>query len=273
MSSISNTQALLELPDPSSDLFPQVLLHRSLKHFTLFPHLPQEIRLKIWRFTFRNPRRIDLSYPIPSLSLFWYRGGRPYGALLPITLSINHESRYEAIRNFAVIIHNPFLGVLYGPTWKEHPRPLVFRRNSDTIQFSWDCVFLNRRQMVTQDSWIGFVRNEAGPHCFENVKVVELSGARWRENVKVFIESYDGKSHSIAPFTWLTSFRGMEKLVVKYDDRFLPVDISYDVGQRPTQAESECKASVEGLLKRLLAAGCFRSGKMPEVEVVYCPGL
>lgn len=93
-----------ELPDVDQELVPQ--LGEPLNTFTLFPKLSLELRLKVWRLCFPNPREILISI----------NSGKHYENYaddqicelqrklpLPITLHICTESREEALRKYCLI--------------------------------------------------------------------------------------------------------------------------------------------------------------------------
>ena len=84
---LKTTMATLEEPKPES--------------FTLFPKLPIELRLRIWRLTF-PPSRV-LKIPVvpsrPSLQ-------RQLSACNPVALFVNHESRSEALRLYRPLMRH-----------------------------------------------------------------------------------------------------------------------------------------------------------------------
>jgi hypothetical protein len=88
---IAALEMLQLLPDPDQELSIQ-----QLSEFTLFPKLPIEIRLMIWRFTFRKAvshyiqRHTDDS---------WLK----FPADSPISSSVNRESRQETLRYYHVL--------------------------------------------------------------------------------------------------------------------------------------------------------------------------
>jgi hypothetical protein len=90
-----------ELPDKERELFPG-------KSFLLFSKLPLELRRKIWRATF-TPRHVDLSIydcvvtPRPRWSINIDKHRLPY---LPITLSVNRESRAETLQYYCYLFDN-----------------------------------------------------------------------------------------------------------------------------------------------------------------------
>jgi hypothetical protein len=88
---IAALEILRVLPDPDQELSIQ-----QLSEFTLFAKLPVEIRLMIWRFTFRK----GVSHYIKR-----YTDGSwlNFPADSPISSSVNRESRQETLRHYQVL--------------------------------------------------------------------------------------------------------------------------------------------------------------------------
>lgn len=120
-------QLLRELPDFVQDLFPQ--LGEPLDTFTLFPKLPLELRLKVWRFCFPKSREI----------LIGINGSERYGNYaddkvhelqrdisLPITLHICAESREETLRKYCLVWWKDI-----GREVKDWRRPICFDPERD----------------------------------------------------------------------------------------------------------------------------------------------
>ncbi|KAK0101131.1 hypothetical protein ONS96_006356 [Cadophora gregata f. sp. sojae] len=85
-----------ELPDAKEDLSVQ---SRTLQKFTLFPYLPFEIRLMIWRAILPRGQLLKLIR-----ECFWLTQKVDRGApQLPISLQINRESRTETLKHYKVI--------------------------------------------------------------------------------------------------------------------------------------------------------------------------
>jgi len=81
----------LKLPDPDEELYPS---SKTLIEFPMFGALPQELRLRIWMFSMAPGRIVPMNC-----------ASSPQGITLrpirvPVTLSINHESREESLRYF-----------------------------------------------------------------------------------------------------------------------------------------------------------------------------
>ncbi|CZR66606.1 uncharacterized protein PAC_16507 [Phialocephala subalpina] len=90
------------MPDPNPE-----------SNFTLFPKLPIELRLSIWRHALPGPRTIEVflsprpfrtgcgrlySPPPPPRPQYWITNSK-----LPTILAVNHESRTEAKKSYAMI--------------------------------------------------------------------------------------------------------------------------------------------------------------------------
>jgi hypothetical protein len=96
-----------------------------LDSFALFPKLPIELRLKVWRNTFPRGRYVDLDdyHGFPIYSSIKTNG--PFGKepCPPIALSVNKESRRETLRHYIIvfledplprrIFYNPSLDAAY----------------------------------------------------------------------------------------------------------------------------------------------------------------
>jgi hypothetical protein len=81
----------------------------TFESFTLFPKLPVEVRLKIWRLSFPNNRKLELHFVIIN----------PFDILLaavstnPAALYVNQESREETLRFYEEAFHGIGDGTIY----------------------------------------------------------------------------------------------------------------------------------------------------------------
>jgi len=81
----------------------------TFESFTLFPKLSVEIRLKIWRLSFPNCRKVELRWVVIN----------PFDMLLaavatnPITLYVNQESREETLRFYEAAFQGIGDGTIY----------------------------------------------------------------------------------------------------------------------------------------------------------------
>ena len=97
----SNIQAL-SIQSVSSTQPPTQANAKCLEFFALFPRLPTELRLKIWRQTLPGPRIVE----IPSVNIHRRSGWSPVLAG-PIALQINHESRQETLSFYKLCFSSP----------------------------------------------------------------------------------------------------------------------------------------------------------------------
>ncbi|SRR6266536_2701822 len=94
-----------ELPDPERILFGQAPYE-----FTLFPNLPVELRLRIWRFGFPGPRVVNISYAENVAALSYNDANNKRGICeFPVTLYICSESRKETLKHYFVFHRRPYV--------------------------------------------------------------------------------------------------------------------------------------------------------------------
>lgn len=79
------------------------------KKFTLFPKLPAELRIKVWRYTFPEPRVVLLDYICRYETALNIRNTLGIGNVqtFPKALHVNQESREETLRAYYIIYHHP----------------------------------------------------------------------------------------------------------------------------------------------------------------------
>jgi hypothetical protein len=162
--------------------------HTPLTTFTIFPSLPAELRLKIWRESC-SPRIITLNYNQASDSF----ASCPQPALL----STCHESREEALR-----IYTPFFGT------NSHKPHIYFNPYRDTIHLP------RHGQMGYDDSLRDFkklVRDETG--LLDEVRHVAIDHVQL--DIKRPWESYNKAM-------FLRSFRKLEEVTLVLSNENLP---------------------------------------------------
>jgi hypothetical protein len=165
----SPSELLLELPDTEEDIACQ---ERSLENFTLFPYLPTELRLAIWRKILPPPRLFNLEQECASL--FRCQRSHYHHPHLPVTLRINRESRDETLRHYQIIyIENTgSLGttkkkpMLFGPR-----RDMVFLRSVDDFLFKMFAVNTQFRSKVP----------------LEGVRELTISEVTWEDKEKFIL--------------------------------------------------------------------------------------
>ncbi|KAF8863006.1 hypothetical protein BDZ45DRAFT_686261 [Acephala macrosclerotiorum] len=150
------------LPDFGRELF----FHH--EKFDLFPELPVEIRLQIWRFAFPRPRHVSLDTgfgALPDEFIRWYNS---WGPQLPITLRINRESRVETLRRYTILYMRDFMR--WGPIeYHDFPeRPFCFDpvRDSLRLRYCWDRAgYMNR--------WLRYLHSML-PEGSKSIRALEI---------------------------------------------------------------------------------------------------
>lgn len=130
----------LELPDPDACLFGQVL-----GQFTLFPKLPIEIRLAIWRTAFPSGRDVDLSSSSAcnrtvevfammfSTNIQWKQPNELRNHLkahFPVTFMVNRESRLETEKYYIIVLPQR------SPCYWLKPVPIWLNPNIDSLSIT-----------------------------------------------------------------------------------------------------------------------------------------
>lgn len=88
--------------------------------FTLFPELPSEMRLKIWRHIFPGPRIVGIQ---PSFTHSRFTGWKSMD-WPPLVLQITHESREEALKYYRLSFATA-----------SEPATIYFNFRTDTLRF------------------------------------------------------------------------------------------------------------------------------------------
>ncbi|CZR60178.1 uncharacterized protein PAC_10074 [Phialocephala subalpina] len=94
-----------DLPDPDVLLHAQVILE--LDKFEPFPKLPIELRLLIWKMTFK-PRKIRVALVCESLRYSWDRGvvGLESRTRAPSVLHVSQESRLVGLQHYFALLRD-----------------------------------------------------------------------------------------------------------------------------------------------------------------------
>ncbi|KAH7342504.1 hypothetical protein BKA65DRAFT_504233 [Rhexocercosporidium sp. MPI-PUGE-AT-0058] len=143
--------------------------------FTLFPKLPLELRHLIWKSTFPRPYCVDMmTYPAlvkvsPTISLGAVKNimNRAARERFPIALSINQESRTEALQYYFVV-HNDITNLKIAPYY---------------INTKADHIFLNVRAALNierqltwkNDCWPSQLADQTAAKRFSGAKVGVLT--------------------------------------------------------------------------------------------------
>jgi hypothetical protein len=159
-----------ELPGPNEELY--------LLTFRLFPKLPLELRLMIWRKSFPEARRIRM---------FANGSDHPRQFKLPIppiASRINRESHRETLKYYQIV--EDVRIVSHGPKWpgngpilprREKFGSILWNKNRDIVRGDWDCLWY-----FTAVSWSAFSSCFPGDKAdafFGNVSTLELNIQFW----------------------------------------------------------------------------------------------
>jgi hypothetical protein len=175
-----------------------------MENFALFPNLPFELRLKIWRSALPGPRNVGIKIRIKDAGF----GGwiaRNSAPPPPVALQICHESRKEALKYYIL----SFGTAVYPPT-------VYFNYEIDTLCFG-DGIdvlgqFPERTRYETGASdyllnlWHGKTYN-----LYENG-----SKAIQAKNIRYITLDVDENIYSRSSFCWeeIRRFEGLEELLV-----------------------------------------------------------
>ncbi|PQE29464.1 hypothetical protein CJF32_00003219 [Rutstroemia sp. NJR-2017a WRK4] len=164
-----------------------------LEQFTLFPLLPAELRLKIWRQSFPPSRTIVLT-PNPSTT-------QASSAPLPTTLSVCSESRAETLHHYTILYRHEFKSrnTLSTTTSRSHLQPICINPVLDIVYFpAHDLVWPGKGRSKFNE-WISFLESRA-PGILSRAKSVELGGLDWENTLYLHLkyqETLKGKETGV----------------------------------------------------------------------------
>jgi hypothetical protein len=243
----------------------------TIVEFTLFPNLPMELRLKIWRWSFPRGRVVNLArqpqFLHPKDELRNQNAMSQYP--LPVSLHVNCESRAVTLEHYYVIFAEDMEPLNDGD--KIRP-PLCFNPNLDEGFIS----LYSARHDISADwftRWIDYLEITA-PALLCSVQNLQLLGTRFDEStfawiylryVLIFGSTNRDEAAAAVPmreFEFILAFHGLKRL------RFV-------VSQYCRSSERLQVPVVEKDLKRMekvwnALLGCHRSyfgGDPPVVEV------
>ena len=100
--STTDTSSENDLSNPSGTLLNQ---QTSSQHFLFFPKLPVELRLKIWRLHFPEPRRVLVIPPaLVGQELQFWKTIASLRQEFPTGVAVNKESRVETLKYYTFVI-------------------------------------------------------------------------------------------------------------------------------------------------------------------------
>jgi hypothetical protein len=140
--------------------------------FTLFPRLPIELRLRIWRLGFAHGRQVSFTAFAPGLTPKDSEVIQKKDLLsspLPITLFVNNESRKETMKHYLVVSRRGHTGKLR----KEDEQPFCYNPKLDVAWIAPMTIF-----WVPTLSWMKYLKSKA-PEAFSKTKVLEVRFWDW----------------------------------------------------------------------------------------------
>ncbi|CZR56870.1 uncharacterized protein PAC_06759 [Phialocephala subalpina] len=151
-------------PDPNLELYIQFL-----DALTLFPKLSIELRLRVWRLCFPEPREVYIGRRFIKRSVSNNRPQRyskDHANSLPPTLHINAESRQETLRSYTLIWRKDL-----GEETKDWRHPICFDTKRCLPYFQYyDALF----SPTLWWSWIKELDLRSGNLITENVRRLEV---------------------------------------------------------------------------------------------------
>jgi hypothetical protein len=145
--------------------------------FTLFPKLPIELRLKIWQLSFPSCHEVNFA-AIRTLSL--WRGKEVTemedNLPLPISLSINQESRRETLKHYSVVLRSGYTGTA---RHREIEKPFYYNPKLDV---AWLAPFIISDHYP--ERWLAYLQSVA-PRVFANTKTLEVRAWDWSSGYMV----------------------------------------------------------------------------------------
>jgi hypothetical protein len=191
--------------------------------FTLFPRLPIELRLKIWRLGFPRGRQVSFAAFAPGISpkdSEVIRKKDLLGSPLPITLFVNNESRTETMKHYLMVSRR------YTDRLRTvNEEPFCYNPNLD---LAWIAPLTILGHYHT--NWMGYLKSKA-PEAFSKTKVLEVRFWDWDtafnserihgERFKM-VANYGHNEWQMEPFLYFTSLEHL-KLIRNFD--FHPVNL------------------------------------------------
>jgi len=131
----------------------------ALHNFAVFPKLPIELRLKIWRSSFATGHHVSLPFIKP------YYGQLPLEdrSTFPNAFRVNHESRTEALKHYFIVL----LG--------RSKKPFVYSPKFDII---WIGLFFSNPGTKAMDTLASNLQVQA-PKIFSQTKIIEVRHWDW----------------------------------------------------------------------------------------------
>ncbi|KAF8863000.1 hypothetical protein BDZ45DRAFT_798628 [Acephala macrosclerotiorum] len=199
--------------------------------FTLFPRLPIELRLRIWRLALPGARCVSLytENDIPTAGLKHY-----YTAILnqrlPITLQVNVESRTETLRHYQILYQSDAPG--FNSSTKKYDRPLCINPKADTVMLSTDSFSESRRGMygpplqmrVTFTNWMAYLDNSLSGGL-KSLRFMHIIDDIYLEESRIGTILFPEGPPEQVP-RGMQLFHRLEKLNISFRDRYAQEELN-----------------------------------------------
>jgi hypothetical protein len=174
MSVIPHTESQIESADSEGSSPDE---KQDLESFTLFPKLPIELRLKIWRLALPPGRHVkmDLSHHFSeSPTAPEYVTMKEDEHSPPITLYVNRESREETLRHYTVIFRTDAIR----PTKEYKEKPFCLDPSRDSLYFFSEWLHAEGEDVLQFWDWM-YHLDISLPRGFSSIRSLEYLDDRW----------------------------------------------------------------------------------------------
>lgn len=178
--------------------------------FTLFPELPIEIRLQIFRTMFPSSRHVCLDVDFPWTFNYESSIQAQNRIPLPPTLFINQESRSETLKHYQVVFKSDSTAFKGYEPFAE--RPFCFNSRIDSVYITFGSLHggTNYRRF---DTWMDYL-NAQLPGGTNSIQSLEVRDMSWEAPIKAWIQGESplpslAKCNKGGGLQW---FRGLSEL-------------------------------------------------------------
>ncbi|KAH7379840.1 hypothetical protein BKA64DRAFT_749993 [Cadophora sp. MPI-SDFR-AT-0126] len=216
-------------------------------NFILFPKLPTEMRLKVWKIVANETRNIDIWVrnlyitPVDGGQSFW----APYylytGAKVPAVLHTSHESRVEGLKHYTLDFGTQFR---YPRSYHNYSYPAVEVRFQPQIYINWEVDRLCLMRPEDFQEYITTDGNESKETKRIETFVEKCTSTKLRRlavnviNPDIDLWSFDSATMDFPYFTDLVPRGGhIEELVLFRDDQWGELNGDFDWDKRKVKGE------------------------------------
>ena len=152
--------------------------------FTLFPELPIEIRLQVFRAMFPRPRHVCLDADFPWTFNYETPVQSQNRLPLPPTLFINQESRAETLKHYYVLFKQDSTAFKSYEPFAE--RPFVFNPTIDSVYITFGSLHGGTKYRRF-DAWMEYLNTQL-PGGTNAVQSLEIRDMNWVASITTWIQ-------------------------------------------------------------------------------------